>query len=64
MGEECGLERMNHTLCVVLVLISDQFDDVFQVMAEAFAYPPGGIDLLPHIGTCKGPHIARDGSTP
>ncbi len=55
MGEVCGLERMNHTLCVVLVLIAEQVDGVFQCMRRGLCLPPGGVDLLPRMRTWKGP---------
>ena len=43
----------------MLVLISEPFDGVFQFIGQGTCLPPGGVDLLPHIGTCKGPDIAK-----
>ena len=58
-GAVCGLERMNHTRCVMLVLLAEPFDGVFPCRGQGTSLPPGGVALLPHIGSCKGPHIAK-----
>ena len=51
---------MNHIRCVVmLILLSEPVDGDFQSKGQGTCRPPDGVDLLPHIATCKGPHIAE-----
>ncbi len=51
---------MNHIRCVVvLVLKSEPFDGGFHFIGQGTCLPPGGVDLLPHIGTYKGPLITK-----